>query len=85
MDNNELNIQLYQLLADWNPMSFSDPTLGDAEIYDVMDVIHAYDDEHEIALKIQSIYQFAFDETVQYEACLDITRRARALATSCQR
>lgn len=47
--NNDLNIRLYQYLADWNPMQFDDPTMGDAEVYEMMDAVHQIGEAEAVA------------------------------------
>ncbi|PTG34723.1 DUF1871 family protein [Staphylococcus chromogenes] len=70
MANNDLNIALYQLLSEWNPMHFEDKTLGDAEVYEMMDAVHQLGSPSDIAHAFQDIYQFSFDEKLSYDACL---------------
>lgn len=70
MANHDLNIRLYQYLADWNPMQFDDPTMGDAEVYEMMDAVHQIGEAEAIAQAFQQIFQFAFDETLSYDVCL---------------
>ncbi|MCS4486808.1 YugE family protein [Staphylococcus americanisciuri] len=84
MSNNELNIQLYQLLAAWNPMHFDDPTLGDAEVYEMMDAIHHYGEPIAIADAFQQIFQFSFEVTLPKDACLQKATEAIQLQQTCQ-
>lgn len=83
MANHDLNIQLYQYLADWNPMQFDDPTMGDAEVYEMMDAVHQIGEAEAIAQAFQQIFQFAFDETLPFEVCLDKATEAVNLQTEC--
>ncbi|TDM12524.1 DUF1871 family protein [Macrococcus lamae] len=69
--NADFNIELYKLLAGWNPMNFEDVTMGDQEIYDCMDIIHQKYDRDKTVKRIQQIYQFSFD---QHLASADINR-----------
>ncbi|EKU48048.1 DUF1871 family protein [Staphylococcus massiliensis] len=84
MNNNDLNIELYKLIANWNPMNFDDPTLGDAEVYEVMDQVHQLGEPDKIAHEIQNIYQFSFETTIPYERCKAIADQAVALKSSCK-
>lgn len=58
--NAEFNIELYKLLADWNPMHLEDPTMGDQEIYDCMELIHQKKSRAETIEGIRAIYDYAF-------------------------
>lgn len=83
MEKNDLNIALYQLLADWNPMQFEDVTMGDAEVYEMMDAVHQLDTVDDIAKKFQDIYLYAFEETLPFEACQKKAQEALSLEGSC--
>nr|WP_274596329.1 DUF1871 family protein [Staphylococcus delphini] len=78
-----MNIRLYQYLADWNPMQFDDPTMGDAEVYEMMDAVHQIGEAEAIAQAFQQIFQFAFDETLPYAVCLDKATEAVNLQMEC--
>ncbi|UXR70081.1 YugE family protein [Staphylococcus sp. IVB6246] len=84
MSNNELNIHLYQLLAAWNPMNFDDPTMGDAEVYEMMDAVRHYGEPTEIAEAFQQIFQFSFEVSLPKDACLQKAREAVQLQQSCE-
>ncbi|UEX89601.1 DUF1871 family protein [Staphylococcus ratti] len=83
MANNDLNIQLYQLLSSWNPMNFEDKTLGDAEVYEMMDAVHQLGDPAAIAHAFQDIFQFSFDELLPYDMCLEKATQAVSLQQQC--
>lgn len=83
MANNDLNIQLYQLLSEWNPMQFDDKTLGDAEVYEMMDAVHQLGEPTEIAYAFQNIFSFSFEETLSYDVCLAKAHEAVNLQQQC--
>ncbi|MCE5037637.1 DUF1871 family protein [Staphylococcus auricularis] len=83
MDNSEVNIRLYQLLADWNPMHLPEQSMGDAEVYDMMDIVHQYEDPQFIAHRFQDIYRFTFEEEVPFDACYKKAVEATQLQTHC--
>lgn len=78
------NIQLYQLLAEWNPMEFEDLTAGDQEIYDCMDIIHQKYDHHTTVEKIQHVYRFAFDVELPADAVETVLSRIDSLQQTCK-
>ncbi|MGV3243529.1 DUF1871 family protein [Staphylococcus sp. 11261D007BR] len=84
MANNDLNIRLYQQLSSWNPMQFDDPSLGDAEVYDMMDAVHQLGEPQEIAKAFQDIFQFSFETSIPYDDCLAQAHQAVQLQTECK-
>ncbi|GGI38919.1 DUF1871 family protein [Mammaliicoccus stepanovicii] len=84
MKNNEVNIALYKLLSDWNPMNFDDQSLGDSEVYECMDAVHEIEDVNELAQKFQDIYVFSFDITINKEICMQMAIKATALQSYCE-
>ncbi|REH89492.1 DUF1871 domain-containing protein [Staphylococcus felis] len=83
MANNDLNIRLYQQLSTWNPMNFDDPTLGDAEVYEMMDAVHQYGEAHAIAQAFQNIFHFSFETLIPYDVCLEQAQKALQLQMAC--
>ncbi|MBI5974155.1 DUF1871 family protein [Staphylococcus canis] len=83
MANNDLNIKLYQQLSAWNPMDFDDPTLGDSEVYEMMDAVHQLGEPHEIAKAFQDIFKFSFETVIPYEQCLIEANKAVQLQRTC--
>lgn len=83
MEKNEVNIALYQLLADWNPMQFEDETMGDVEVYEMMDAVHQIDDVNELAQKFQAIFQYSFEEKLPIEECQKHAESALSLEGTC--
>ncbi|MCD8914326.1 YugE family protein [Staphylococcus simulans] len=83
MEKNEVNIALYQLLADWNPMQFQDKTMGDAEVYEMMDAVHQAEDVDELAQKFQDIFVFSFEERLPIKACKQKADEALSLEGTC--
>ena len=82
--NAEFNIELYKLLADWNPMNFEDPTMGDHEIYDCMDLIHQKKSREETIDGIQAIYRYAFDSAPAEADVERILDRVELLNQACE-
>ncbi|TDL95468.1 DUF1871 family protein [Macrococcus brunensis] len=82
--NAVFNIELYKLLADWNPMHFEDPTMGDHEIYDCMDLIHQKKSREETIEGIQSIYRYAFDSAPAEADVNRVLDRVELLNQTCE-
>ncbi|TDM03760.1 DUF1871 family protein [Macrococcus carouselicus] len=82
--NAAFNIELYKLLASWNPMHFEDATMGDQEVFDCMDVIHQKKDRDETIRAIQSIYSYSFDAAPSAEEVEAILSRVDQLNQTCE-
>ncbi|ULG72616.1 DUF1871 family protein [Macrococcus brunensis] len=82
--NAGFNIELYKLLADWNPMHFEDSTMGDHEIYDCMDLIHQKKSREETIEGIQSIYRYAFDSAPTEADVNRVLDRVELLNQTCE-
>ncbi|GGA99116.1 DUF1871 family protein [Macrococcus hajekii] len=82
--NAAFNIELYKLLADWNPMDFEDKTMADQEIYDCMDIIHQKKEREETIHDIQSVYQYAFDKAPAYDEVARILNQVEQLNQTCE-
>ncbi len=81
--NADFNIELYKLLAEWNPMHFEDPTMGDHEIYDCMDVIHQKYGREQTIQQIQQIYAFSFDQHIDSDEIEQMLNRVDTLNQQC--
>ncbi|KAA1042561.1 DUF1871 family protein [Macrococcus equipercicus] len=84
MMNAEFNIELYKLIADWNPMKFEDASMGDQEVYDCMDIIHQTDDRDETVKRIQHVYHFSFDQYIPAEEIHLLLDRVATLNMQCK-
>lgn len=73
MDTQQMNLALVAVLQEWDPFKIG-WDLYEPEIADTVVAIRDIDDPKELAEKIKSIYEFAFDESIQMEKCLDVAR-----------
>jgi len=71
-----MNLALVAVLQEWDPFKIG-WDLYEPEIADTVVAIRDIDDPKELAEKIKSIYEFAFDESIQMEKCLDVARKLR--------
>ncbi|MFJ7366398.1 DUF1871 family protein [Peribacillus frigoritolerans] len=74
MDTQQMNLALVAVLQEWDPFKIG-WDLYEPEIADTVVAIRDIDDPMELAEKIKSIYEFAFDESIQMEKCLDVARK----------
>ncbi|MEK4014124.1 DUF1871 family protein [Peribacillus sp. FSL M8-0224] len=84
MDTQQMNLALVAVLQEWDPFKIG-WDLYEPEIADTVVAIRDIDDPKELAEKIKSIYEFAFDESIQMEKCLDVARKLLIIKndTSC--
>lgn len=74
MDTQQMNIAFVNTLQEWDPYGIGGE-LYEPEIADTVMAIRDIDDPQELAGKIKSIYDFAFDEPVKLERCLQVAQK----------
>lgn len=74
MDNQEVNVELVMLLNEWDPFKIGEGNY-DTEIADCVYAVHKIDNVEELAVKIQEIYEFSFEETIPMENCVSISAK----------
>ena len=74
MNNQEMNLEFVRLLNEWDPFGIGEGNY-DTEIADSIQALHVLDDEKALANKIQSIYEFSFEEIISIERCRMISRK----------
>ncbi|WP_285768198.1 DUF1871 family protein [Peribacillus sp. SI8-4] len=74
MDTQQMNIALVAVLQEWDPFRIGGD-LYEPEIADTVVAIRDIDSPRELAGKIQSIYEFAFDESIEFEKCLEVAQK----------
>jgi len=85
MEAQELNLQLNKILNEWDPFDLGAGEY-DPEIADVIFAVHDSEDEHKLAIRIQAIYEYSFEELLPYEGCLLLAKTLLGLKEqgSCQ-
>ncbi|WP_340372354.1 DUF1871 family protein [Peribacillus sp. FSL E2-0218] len=74
MDTQQMNIALVAVLQEWDPFRIGGD-LYEPEIADTVVAIRDIDSSRELAEKIQSIYEFAFDESIDFDKCLEVAQK----------
>ncbi|PJN87454.1 DUF1871 family protein [Bacillus sp. mrc49] len=74
MDTQQMNIALVAVLQEWDPFRIGGD-LYEPEIADTVVAIRDIDSPRELAEKIQSIYEFAFDESIDFDKCLEVAQK----------
>ncbi|MED3691213.1 DUF1871 family protein [Peribacillus butanolivorans] len=74
MDTQQMNLALVAVLQEWDPFQIGGE-LYEPEIADTVVAIRDIDNPQELAKKIKSIYEFAFDAPVMMEKCLDVAKK----------
>lgn len=78
LETKELNQELVRILNEWDPFGCGYGEY-DPEIADVIFAVHEIEEAHDLAIKIQSIYEHSFEELIPYEGCLLLAKTLLAL------
>jgi hypothetical protein len=62
------SIQLMENLLTWDPLGYGIDAY-ETEVVDVLEAVHRYEDKQRLARRIQSIYEFSFEEIIPLPAC----------------
>ncbi|MGG1399894.1 DUF1871 family protein [Bacillus salipaludis] len=76
MENSQLqtNLKFVDLLNEWDPFQLKEGNY-DTEIADTIQAIHELENLSELAEKIQSIYEFSFEQVIPINLCLEIAEK----------
>jgi hypothetical protein len=70
----QTNLQYVDALNEWDPFQLK--TGGyEPEIADTVQAVHELNDAKELAVRIQSIYEFSFEKLIPMESCLDMAEK----------
>ncbi|MFK2826543.1 DUF1871 family protein [Bacillus sp. B190/17] len=70
----QTNIKLSHILRDWDPFA-AGGDFYDTETADTIQAVYQYDDQNELAQKIQEIYEFSFEQKLPLASCLEVAER----------
>jgi hypothetical protein len=62
------NLKLMECLLTWDPLGYGTDAY-ETEVVDVVEAVHRYDDRDQLARRIQSIYEFSFEEIIPLKIC----------------
>lgn len=68
MDNQHANLQMMLLLQEWDPLGYGIGSY-ETEAVDVLQATHQFDNPGKLARKIQSIFEFSFEEIIPLKEC----------------
>ncbi|MDZ5472064.1 DUF1871 family protein [Bacillus sp. 31A1R] len=71
MEMLKMNLSLLELLSNWDPLGYGIGSY-DTEIADTIQAVHIMNDQDKLARKIQSIYEFSFEEIIPLDECREI-------------
>jgi hypothetical protein len=72
------NLQYVDVLNEWDPFKLKNGNY-DTEIADTIQAIHELDKPEALASRIQSIYEFSFEEIIPMEQCLKVAGELLAI------
>lgn len=68
MENQQANLHIMIILQEWDPLGYGMGSY-ETEAVDVLQAIHQLDEPIKLARKIQSIYEFSFEEIIPLKEC----------------
>lgn len=77
----QTNLQYVDLLNEWDPFQLTSGGY-ETEIADTIQAVHELNDPSKLALRIQSIYEFSFEEMLPMESCLNIAHELLKIKSS---
>ena len=63
-----VNLMLMDTLMCWDPLGYGEDAY-ETERVDVIQAVHELNDEKALAIKIQQIYEFSFEELISMDEC----------------
>jgi hypothetical protein len=70
----QTNLQFVDILNEWDPFKMKNGSY-DTEIADTVQAIHELNDPFKLAKRIQSIYEFSFEQMIPMESCLLVAKQ----------
>ncbi|WP_316571575.1 DUF1871 family protein [Neobacillus sp. YIM B06451] len=74
METALMNLLLADELNEWDPFEIGGGSY-DTEIADAIQAVYTLNDEKELAERLQSIYEFSFEEVIPFENCLIVAKK----------
>ncbi|MFD1778818.1 DUF1871 family protein [Fredinandcohnia salidurans] len=71
MENQQTNFQIMIMLQEWDPLGYGVGSY-ETEAVDVLQAAHQFDNPGKLARKIQSIFEFSFEEVIPLKECEDM-------------
>lgn len=81
MQIQQLNLQLVDVLNEWDPFEVGEGNYV-TEIADTVQAVHAMDDKETLARMIQDIYEFSFEKMISLENCEVVAAKLLAIKNS---
>ena len=78
MESKELSYKLIDVLNKWDPFKVGAGQF-DPEIADILQAVHDHDEADKIAQRIQSVFEFSFEQVLPYQECLSIANTLLAI------
>ncbi|WP_152642954.1 DUF1871 family protein [Bacillus alveayuensis] len=70
----QANEEMIALLCQWDPLGYGEDAY-ETEIVDVIEAVHRLNHALKLAKKIQSIYEFSFEEIIPLSECEKIAKK----------
>ncbi|PLT34033.1 DUF1871 family protein [Bacillus sp. V5-8f] len=74
MDRQQMNLELVQVLQEWDPFGWGKEAY-ETEIADCIMAVSDIDDVQLLAKKVQDIYEFSFEQEISMKECLAVSQK----------
>lgn len=78
MQFQQLNIQLVDIINEWDPFGIGAGNY-ETEIADIVQAVHDLQDQTKLASKIQAIFEFSFEQFLPLEDCKAVAAKLMAI------
>ncbi|WP_083413178.1 DUF1871 family protein [Bacillus massilinigeriensis] len=78
LETQDKNRQMVKILNEWDPIGCG-YGMYDPEIAGVLHAVYNLDSQHELAIRIQAVYEHSFEEIIPYESCLLVAKSLLAV------
>lgn len=78
MDSIEMNRKAVRTLQEWDPFTIGEDGY-ETETADVVAFLQSIDHPSELAKKIQTIYEYSFEQWIPLEKCVEVSYKLIAL------
>ncbi|WNF22350.1 DUF1871 family protein [Mesobacillus jeotgali] len=78
MESKELSYKLIDVLNKWDPFKVGAGQF-DPEIADILQAVHDYNEADKIARRIQSVFEFSFEQVLPFDQCFSVANTLLAI------
>ncbi|MFJ8267092.1 DUF1871 family protein [Peribacillus asahii] len=81
MDRQQMTLSLIRILQEWDPFEVGSENY-EPEIADAVLAVSNIEDVQSLARRLKEIYEFSFDEPLDFQACLAVAEKLIMIRTN---